>query len=126
MGVVLDLGPLVDEAGFTSAASLVETRLCKTRLCAGEAEATRGRWAGLCHTCKQDAIAAARAAGTLGGRKTGVVAGVDGELVATARELTRQARRVERAEQLLDRERHQLRKVYLRFGVEAGFLGGAR
>lgn len=104
-----------------AAHTIVKTRLCKIAGCVDDARDARGRFAGLCDHHKLAAIAQARADGTWGGRRPGSPQSVtaDGELVASARALARQARRVERAKTALDRERHELRKIYLRFGVEA-------
>lgn len=95
----------------------VVTRDCKERLCPEEAEDSRGRYAGLCRIHKAEAVAAMRVqqTGTPRPRSTG-------ELAAVAAELGKQARRVDRASKKLELERAELRKVYLRFGLEAGFL----
>lgn len=96
---------------------LVATRLCKTPGCDGDAEDARGRYAGLCTPHKRARIDADR------GQLRDMAARPRlGELSAVAAELTRRARRVERASKKLDDERAELRRVYLRFGVEAGFL----
>jgi hypothetical protein len=98
--------------------TLVATRTCKEPLCDRDAEDARGRYAGLCSPHKRAKIEADRAERASRPREERVL----GTLAMTAAAMQRQARRVDRASKKLQTERAELRRVYLRFGVEAGFL----
>jgi membrane-bound lytic murein transglycosylase B len=98
--------------------AVVATRNCKEPLCDREAEDARGRYAGLCAPHKRAKIDADRAERASRPREVRVI----GTLALTAAAMQRQARRVDRASKKLEIERAELRRAYLRFGVEAGFL----
>lgn len=98
----------------------IVTVLCKEPCCIEEAEDTRGRYAKLCRVHKAERIEGDRE--HLRSMARQPKPRVRGALGEVAGELRKQALRVERASKKLDDERAELRRVYLRFGVEAGFL----
>lgn len=103
---------------------LVQTKPCKIPGCEWEAEDQRGRYAGLCSDHKKAKIeddrgSMQRASAAAGAQRQRVGTPA---AVATAKELHKQARTVARTEAKLADERDELRRIYLRFGVEAGFL----
>jgi hypothetical protein len=101
-----------------AAHELVRTAHCRVLNCEEEAETTRGRYAYRCSAHRAEKAADARQAA----EQLREQARINGSIVATARALHKQAQRVARAERRLDVEQASLRSIYLRFGVEAGFI----
>lgn len=113
--------------GTIPAHDILVTRLCKERLGVEDAVAARGRYAGLCAEHKRERIAREREEGAFARwGAASAAARTGGPLVEIAVLLSKNARKVERAQKRLDEACHELRKTYLEFGVAAGFLGGPR